>query len=79
MRKILLAALGFMALPGLAWAEKGSGTDRDRVSRDVEAMQRDGRWEKAIAEGRANERAFDALRQAAPPTATGAIGARARR
>jgi hypothetical protein len=26
-------------------------------------MQRDGRWERAIAEGRANRQAFEALRQ----------------
>jgi hypothetical protein len=40
------------------------GPAGDKVTRDVEAMQRDGRWERAIAEGRANRLAFEALRQA---------------
>jgi hypothetical protein len=47
----------------MALAE-GSKTDRDRVSMEVGAMMRDGRWERAIAEGRANKQAFEALRQA---------------
>jgi hypothetical protein len=34
------------------------------VNREVEAMMRDGRWERAIAEGRANKQAFEALREA---------------
>ena len=41
----------------------GGSTDRDRVRLEVEAMQRDGRWEHAIAAGRANKEAFEALRQ----------------
>lgn len=61
-RKLLLI-LALLVLPGIALAEMGSGTDRDRVNREVEAMQRDGRWERAIAEGRANRQAFEALRQ----------------
>lgn len=75
MRKIMLVVLGLVFLPGVAFAEKGSGTDRDKLLRDVEAMQRDGRWERAIAEGRANRQAFEALQQAPQPgrmpTATG--------
>ena len=77
MRKILLVALCLVSLPGLAMA-KGSGTDRDRVNREVEAMQRDGRWERAIAEGRANKQALEELRQANQPTATGSIYTRGR-
>jgi hypothetical protein len=61
-RKLLLT-LPLLLLPGMALAE-GSKTDRDRVSIEVEAMMRDGRWERAIAEGRANRQAFEALRQA---------------
>jgi hypothetical protein len=78
MRKILIAALGFALLSGVALAEKGSGTDRDQVNREVEAMQRDGRWEQAIAEGQANKRAFEDLRRANQPTATGSISSRGR-
>jgi hypothetical protein len=78
MRKILIAALGFALLPGAALAEKGSGTDRGEVNREVEAMQRDGRWQQLIAEGQANRQAFeDMRRQTAPqlqaPTATGSV------
>jgi hypothetical protein len=60
----LLLTLPLLVLPSMALAEKGGGTDRDRVSQEVEAMMRDGRWERAIAEGRANRQAFEALRQA---------------
>ncbi|QRM35171.1 hypothetical protein [Microvirga sp. VF16] len=62
-RKLLLT-LPLLFLPGMALAEMGSKIDRDRVNREVEAMQRDGRWERAIAEGRANKQAFETLRQA---------------
>ena len=62
-RKLLLT-LPLLVLPGLAQAEMGGGTDRDRVNLQIEAMMRDGRWERAIAEGRANRQAFEALRQA---------------
>ena len=38
----------------------GSGTDRERVRRDMDALQHNGHWAKAMAEGRANKQAFDA-------------------
>ena len=38
----------------------GSGTDRERVRRDMDALQRNGHWAEAMAEGRANKQAFDA-------------------
>jgi hypothetical protein len=63
---IRLTCFGFMAailLPSLALAES-TGPAGDRVSREVEAMQRDGRWEKLLAEGRANKQAFELSRQA---------------
>ena len=62
-RKLLLT-LPLLVIPGVARAEMGGGTDRDRVNLQVEAMMRDGRWERAVAEGRANRQAFEALRQA---------------
>jgi hypothetical protein len=62
-RKLLLT-LPLLVLPGVALAEMGGDTDRERVRLEVEAMMRDGRWERAIAEGRANKQAFEALRQA---------------
>jgi hypothetical protein len=62
LRKLLLTLP--LLLPGMALAEMGGKTDRDRVNREVEAMMRDGRWERAIAEGRANKQVFEALRQA---------------
>ena len=61
-RKLLLT-LPLLVLPGLASAEN-MGPAGDRVTREVEAMMRDGRWERTIAEGRANRLAFEALRQA---------------
>ena len=61
-RKLLLT-LPLLVLPGLVSAEN-MGPAGDRVTREVEAMMRDGRWERAIAEGRANRLAFEALRQA---------------
>jgi len=63
LRKLLLT-LPLLIIPGIALTEMGGGTDRDRVNLQVQAMQRDGRWEQAIAEGRANRQAFEALRQA---------------
>jgi hypothetical protein len=59
----LLLTLPFLVLPGLASAEN-MGPAGDKVTRDVEAMMRDGRWERTLAEGRANRLAFEALRQA---------------
>ena len=83
MPKILLSVLVLMILPGSALAEPGGGSDLDRVRREVEAMQFDGRWERLVAEGRANKQAFDGLRQreqsVQEPTATGLIRARPRR
>jgi hypothetical protein len=61
-RKILLI-LPLLLLPGLASAEN-MGPAGDKITRDVEAMMKDGRWERTIAEGRANRLAFEALRQA---------------
>lgn len=63
LRKLVLT-LPLLVLPGVALAEMGGGTDRDRVNQEVEAMMRDGRWERAIVEGRANRQAFEALREA---------------
>ena len=60
----LLLTLPLLLIPGTALAEMGGGTDRDRVNHEVEIMMQDGRWERAIAEGRANRQAFEALRQA---------------
>ena len=57
MTKKLLLALPFVLLPNIAFAEPGSGTDLYRVNREVEAMQRDGRWERLLAEGQANRQA----------------------
>ncbi len=64
MSRQLLLTLLLLLLPGMALAKQGGKIDRDRVNREVEAMMRDGRWERAIAEGRANKQAFEALRQA---------------
>jgi hypothetical protein len=61
-RKLLLT-LPLLVLPGFALAEN-MGPAGDRITREVEAMMRDGRWERTIAEGRANKQAFEALRQA---------------
>lgn len=63
MLKKLVLILLLLVLPGVALAEVGGGTDRDRVNQEVEPMMRDGRWERAIAEGRANRQAFEALSQ----------------
>ncbi len=54
------------------------GSDRGEVNRQVEAMQQDGRWAQAIAEGQANKQAFEELQQASQPTATGSIYTRGR-
>jgi hypothetical protein len=43
------------------------------VQREVEAMQRDGRWEKLLAEGRANRLAFEAMRQAEEQARSGVV------
>jgi hypothetical protein len=58
-----LLSIAVILLPSLALAEN-TGPAGDHVTREVEAMQRDGRWEKLLAEGRANKQAFEILRQA---------------
>ena len=58
----IFLTLPLLALSGMAHAEMGGRTDRDEVRREIEVMQRDGRWERAIAEGRANREAFERLR-----------------
>jgi len=63
LRKLLLI-LPLLVLPDVALAKQGSGTDRERVNRQIEAMMRDGRWEQLIAEGRTNKQAFEALLEA---------------
>jgi len=60
-RILLLTAVTL--LPNLALAEN-TGPAGDRVSREVEVMQRDGRWERLLAEGRANKQVFEVSRQA---------------
>ena len=57
MIKKLLLAVPFVWLANVASSEPGSGTDLYRVQREVEAMQRDGRWERLLAEGQANRQA----------------------
>lgn len=87
MSKKLLVSLAFVLLPSIAFAQssggvQGSGTDRDRVSREMERMQQDGSWERLRAEGQANRQAFERLRQteqsAQPATAYGSTGPRRR-
>jgi hypothetical protein len=78
MTKKLLLALPLVLLPSLAFAQRssggpGSGTDLTKVQREVEAMQRDGRWEKLLAEGRANRLAFEAMRQAEEQARSGVV------
>ena len=74
--RMLRLTLPFLLWPALALAQSapsptdmtnditnkgpGSGTDRERVRRDMDAMQHNGHWAKAMAEGRANMQAFDA-------------------
>jgi hypothetical protein len=83
MRKIVLALAPLVLLTGPALAQSagdrgpGGGSDLYRVTREVEAMQRDGRWEKLLAEGAANRQASEASRQA-PVTATGSVPRRRR-
>ncbi len=62
MTKKLLFALPLIVLPSLAMAQSasvgpGGGTDLYRVLRDVDAMQRDGRWAQLLAEIEANRQA----------------------
>jgi hypothetical protein len=62
-RSTCFGFIAVMLLPNFALAEN-TGPAGDRVSREVEAMQRDGRWEQLLAEGRANKQAFEILREA---------------
>jgi hypothetical protein len=87
MHRIFWVLMPLLALPNLAQAQAasdrspGSGTDLYKVNREVEAMQRDGRWDQLIAEGRANRLAFEAARQAessAPPAVPGTLRPRRR-
>ena len=69
MSKTFVLTLPLVLLPGLALAEgPGSGTDLPKVQREVESMQRDGRWQKLLAEGQANKHAFEAMKQAEQQT-----------
>jgi len=65
----LLTLLALVVAPSVA-AASGNGSDRDRVNREIAAMQADGRWEQLMAEGRANREAFEALRGAQHRTTT---------
>ena len=72
MTKKLLLTLSLMVLPSLAMAQSsaggpGSGTDLHRVLREVDAMQRDGRWQQLLADNEANRLA--AARQVVEPSA----------
>lgn len=59
--KLVLAAL-LAAIPSSAFADPGGGTDMFKVNREIEAMTRDGRWDRLLAEGVANKKAFDDLK-----------------
>ena len=48
MMKTVLMALPLAVFPTLVAAEPGSGTDLYRVLNQVEAMQRDGRWDELL-------------------------------
>jgi Spy/CpxP family protein refolding chaperone len=67
MMKSALVALALTVLPGAALAQSspgpGSGTDLQRVQREMEQMMRDGRYQRLLDEGRANREAFERLRQ----------------
>ena len=55
----LLIALSLAALPSLAAAQPGSGTDLYRVQREWEQIMRDGRYQRLLEEGRANKEAYE--------------------
>jgi hypothetical protein len=67
MPRVFAAILAFAFLTGAASAEPGGRGDLDQVRREVEAMQRDGRWDRLIAEGQANKQASQAPQQATQP------------
>ena len=87
MTKKLLLVLWLMVLPGFAMAQSatagpGGGTDLHRVLREVDAMQRDGRWQRLLADNEANRLAATrrVVEESARPTAvfTGQAPARPR-
>ncbi|MET0530680.1 MAG: hypothetical protein ABW003_20490 [Microvirga sp.] len=83
MKKALLFAAPLVLLSSIALAETGSGTDINRVRRQVEEMQRDGRWQALLNEGQANRSGTTVNQtaqrpQSAAPTATGSIRPRPR-
>ena len=55
----VLIALTLAALPSLAAAQPGSGTDLYRVQREWEQIMRDGRYQRLLEEGRANKEAYE--------------------
>ena len=54
MIKTILLVMAFVFLPSVAFAQTatdpGDGTDLYRVNREVEAMTRDGRWQRLLDE-----------------------------
>ena len=64
MIKTILSVLSFVFLPNVAFAQTatdpGEGTDLYRVNREVEAMTRDGRWQRLLDEA-------NGVRQAVTP------------
>jgi hypothetical protein len=80
MTKKILFALPLILLPSLAAAQSGPGSgDVPRVQREVEAMQRDGRWGRLLAEGQANRQATSPNAQARPTAVFTAIAPNQRR
>jgi hypothetical protein len=72
MRKHLILALALSALPTVAFAEKGDPhKDFYQLIEQSQTMVRDGRMQQLMTEGAANKAAFQRLRQAPEPTATG--------
>ncbi len=83
MKKALLLVAPLVLLSSIALAETGSGTDINRVRRQVEEMQRDGRWQALLNEGQANRSGTTVNQtaqrpQSTAPTATGSIRPRPR-
>ena len=76
-RILVLLALA-VSSPALAIEGQGSGSDINKVRRDMEAMQRDGRYQQLMEEGRANRLAFERLRAAQDPPAVGSVQRRPR-
>ena len=59
MNKTFLLTAMLAIVPATTFADPGGGTDMSRVNREIEVMTRDGRWDRLVAEGRANKQAFD--------------------